>query len=481
MSGLMVATYLLNSLWMVTAFAAVAALLTRLLWKSPARHHHLLWLVALAVSALAPLLTLKDIRTRVTAIPATSDNAQAGQLPNVPAATENYAIVPESQPDNRYLSFSIAPWQSLILTVSYFAFLLYRFGRFLRACRKTAEILRGAHTHGVTAHIASVAERCRAALRVRQVTALCSPAVAGPLTLGTRRPVIILPEGVFEQASQELLTSALGHEMAHIRRRDYLLNIICEVLLLPIAFHPAAALMKRMINETRELACDEMVADLLLSPSLYARSLVAVAASISEPRREALSLGIHDTDILEERIMRLMNAKPRIGARNARLWLAGATLVFAISTFSAGAFAIGVSNSGEALPAPTQDKFVGTWKGTWKEHLRPRFRTDSDSGPVWLKISRSADRLSGTVMHDYISLEDQPGQEEKLLVLNKTEAVPMFDLRVSGNTLLFKEARQDTTGRHTAEWEFELTGSNEAKLVLRTQETGPWTVLLTRR
>ncbi len=163
----------------------------------------------------------------------------------------------------------------------------------------------------------NVMDHCRAALGVGNVSLLCSSLVTVPVTLGVRRPVIILPERLVSEASAELLTAALGHEMTHIKRRDFAWNIIYELLFLPISFHPAAALVKRRINETRELACDETVSELIMDAHDYARSLVSLASAISLPSRSTYILGVNDADILEERVMRLLEKRPSIGARRS--------------------------------------------------------------------------------------------------------------------------------------------------------------------
>ena len=69
----------------------------------------------------------------------------------------------------------------------------------------------------------------------------------------------------------------LAHEMAHVARRDFLTNLFCELLSLPISFHPLTYLIKREIDRTRELACDELVTRRVLAPKVYARSLLWAA------------------------------------------------------------------------------------------------------------------------------------------------------------------------------------------------------------
>src|SRR5258707_14236656 len=98
--------------------------------------------------------------------------------------------------------------------------------------------------------------------------------------------------------------------MAHIRRHDFSLNVLYELLFLPLSFHPAARLVRRRIGETREIACDEMAAGRVLDASAYARSLLSIALNMSRfpsPAPAAgpdYTLGVFYSNILAEPIMR---------------------------------------------------------------------------------------------------------------------------------------------------------------------------------
>src|SRR5260370_10543086 len=104
---------------------------------------------------------------------------------------------------------------------------------------------------------------------------LCSTEVSSPATVGFRRPVLLLPENFFTgDLTQDDLSSALSHEFAHVRRRDFVLNLLYEMVYLTVCFHPFAAFMRSRIAHTRELACDEMAVCMLPSGAHYASSLL---------------------------------------------------------------------------------------------------------------------------------------------------------------------------------------------------------------
>src|SRR6185503_9381004 len=128
----------------------------------------------------------------------------------------------------------------------------------------------------------------------------------------------------------DLLSSALGHELVHVARRDYILNLVYELIYLPISFHPAAAMLRRRIKQTRELCCDEVVARKLMAPEVYARSLVRLVGSVPLAGRlvSDTTIGITDADILEVRIMTLLKSS-KLSTRRKTLLLIAACLLLA--------------------------------------------------------------------------------------------------------------------------------------------------------
>lgn len=217
----------------------------------------------------------------------------------------------------------------------------------------------------VPASLEPVIEPYLTELGVGRSLLLCSQAVSGPLTVGAWRPAVILPERLLAEASAEILTAALGHELAHIGRRDFACNLVYELLYLPLSFHPAAVLVKRGINRTRELACDELVSERLMDAHTYARSLVSLARSLSSPTPVTYALGINDPDILEERVMRLVNRSARCGVRSGKtLALVIVTVLCAVSVV-AGSLSLRVSGSQNVQSDPAQQS-----GGTPDEGLR---------------------------------------------------------------------------------------------------------------
>jgi hypothetical protein len=210
--------------------------------------------------------------------------------------------------------------------------------------------------------------------------------------MGIFKPLIILPEQLVLEGDENLLTSAIGHEAIHVARRDYLLNLFYELIYVSLSFHPAAALIRRRVKQTRELSCDELVAQRVLEPEIYARSLVTLASSAPPLRRlsATATVGIADADILEVRIMSLMK-KPKLDVRSKKILLIPVALLLIVPSVTAVALAMRFDVDPVGTNAiQEQEKQKEKEKEVEKEKQRSReFEEGFRAGEKELKLKRS--------------------------------------------------------------------------------------------
>lgn len=337
-SSQLLLTFLLNAVWHVALIAGLAALGSWLLRNSVARYRHWLWSSALCLAFFVPAVTasqtLLDNVTRTSSPIAFADDA----IPPLVDFTEPFTSAPTLSS-----TFRLNQTLGLALLAVYFGFLLYRSFKLIQAWRTTRAIRRLAVELEPDARIAQIIRRCETALgtRARKVTLLRSETLPVPVTVGLFHPAIILPEPLLREGNLELLTSAISHEFIHVARHDYLLNFIYELLFVPISFHPAAAFLRRRVKQTRELCCDELVAERILNAEVYARSLVRLASSAPPLRRLSVTttVGIADADILEARIMSLLR-KPELNTRWKKLLLIVVSLLLLAPCAAAATYAM---------------------------------------------------------------------------------------------------------------------------------------------
>ncbi|GAA4498041.1 hypothetical protein GCM10023172_14150 [Hymenobacter ginsengisoli] len=176
---------------------------------------------------------------------------------------------------------------------------------------------------------------------VRQSVALLESArVAGPVVLGHLRPVILLPLGAVAGLSPALLEALLAHELAHIVRRDYLLNLGLAVAEVLFFYHPAVWFMANCLRAERENCCDDQAAALCGGDGLrVARALAALAeldaATASAPRLALAAAGAGGRGGLLARVRRLALGRPQAPSMSERL-LAGSLTLLGLLGLSTG-------------------------------------------------------------------------------------------------------------------------------------------------
>src|SRR5688500_1873508 len=97
-----------------------------------------------------------------------------------------------------------------------------------------------------------------------------------PMVLGWLRPVILLPTTTATSLAPRQLRAVLAHELAHVRRRDYLANLIQMAAETMLFHHPAAHWISRRIRTEREYCCDDVAVSVGSDPADYARALAAL-------------------------------------------------------------------------------------------------------------------------------------------------------------------------------------------------------------
>ena len=104
-----------------------------------------------------------------------------------------------------------------------------------------------------------------------------SKLITSPLTIGFVKPIILVPLASINHLTVSQLEAVLLHEIAHIKRYDYLLNIIISVVETTLFFNPFVQLISKQIKRERENSCDDWVLQFKYNPAMYAEALLQIA------------------------------------------------------------------------------------------------------------------------------------------------------------------------------------------------------------
>jgi len=124
-------------------------------------------------------------------------------------------------------------------------------------------------------------EAVRAKMTGRAVRWAVSAQVSVPLTVGAWRPVVFLPVTLVTGVPGPDLELLVAHELMHVRRYDYLVNLAQSLVEAALFFHPAMWWVSRCAREEREYCCDDGVVTLFGAAKPYARALLSLEESLS--------------------------------------------------------------------------------------------------------------------------------------------------------------------------------------------------------
>lgn len=143
----------------------------------------------------------------------------------------------------------------------------------------------------------------------KSVTLYFSELVKSPLTLGFAKPLILVPVASLNHLSPDQLEAILLHELAHIKRADYLINIIQSIIEIILFFNPFTQLLGKLIKKERENSCDDWVLQFQYKPAMYAEALLRIAYIQTQPSFALQAAG--NKGELLPRVKRMLNQKEK--------------------------------------------------------------------------------------------------------------------------------------------------------------------------
>ncbi len=296
---------IVHALWQIAAVGLMLWLTLQIFGKKSAAFKY-----RLSISALAVISGLA-LATFIYSIP--ESNPMAPEATSVSASLDQWMQTDsghliEAPSDWMIVSKRIENWIPTLVQVWFLGAMLF----LVRLATSLADIrnLRQKQHDPAESVWQDVLDKQLTSLKMsKPVQLLKSIHVDVPMTYGVWKPVILIPVGLFFQLSPLQLEAIIAHELAHIKRYDFLVNLVQSILEVVFFFHPIFWWVNKTAKEQRENACDDLAISMGASPKDLAYGLANVLNHAKNPTPEMVMAAAKTKNPTLERIKRIMGVK----------------------------------------------------------------------------------------------------------------------------------------------------------------------------
>jgi beta-lactamase regulating signal transducer with metallopeptidase domain len=309
---------LLHFLWQGTLAAAVLAACNFALRDSAARVRYAVSCLFLMLLLAFPVLTFTAALAHAPAPP------PMASFSGTPAVTVSAAVASARNVTRRSLPDSIAQFLPWVVALWITGVVLLSL-RWLGAWAYLHRLRQSASLPVPPEWERTLRDLMRRAAISAPVRLSIHRGTQGPCAIGWLRPLILMPAASLSGLDWRALEALLAHELAHIRRHDYLVNLLQATVDTLLFYHPAVWWVSRQIRIERENCCDDLAAQICGDRLSYARALVDLEhIRVAEP---ALAMSARGGSLIE-RIQRILDTDS--SEKRGPIWLpalAGAAVV----------------------------------------------------------------------------------------------------------------------------------------------------------
>ena len=247
-------TAMLNSIWLMSILFILYQIVSRIFKFNPSRS----FVAAVAAETIATVHFL----TSIFSLNQTSFKFTSFNIPS------------------NLLELQWLPYIGIIYCLAFAGYFLYLFKNYkhLSYLRNTADFKQSDFWN-----------QAMKSFNIDQYTIGYSSEISTPIVFGWADKIILLPISILNQLSTEEVKYILLHEVAHIIRNDFIIQILVKCFHGILLFNPFSYFFLQEINIQRELACDKWVINKMNNPLAYSKSLYQLAA-ISSTKNNALIL-----------------------------------------------------------------------------------------------------------------------------------------------------------------------------------------------
>lgn len=170
----------------------------------------------------------------------------------------------------------------------------------------------------------------------RTVRFLQSEKISSPLTFGHFKPIVLLPLGMINGFPPEEIEAIILHELAHIRRNDFLINVLQTWIEILFFYHPIVWIISKNIRQLREHLCDDEVIKNTDDKMVYASALLHIQQYVFHNKKELAMKITGNRNSLSKRIHRLFESTSTTASakKNMNAYLLGLIFLLAIGSYA---------------------------------------------------------------------------------------------------------------------------------------------------
>jgi TonB family protein len=316
----------LNFVWQGALLALVLRLLLSVVEPRRAAARHLLGLVTLASMAGLPAASLwKGHLPGPPVVSVDSSGIPVVSEPDQTLTQSRNAMTPPVSGRRRGTAYAqterLLPWAATLWIAGAVTLCFRTLGGLVRA----QTLIRNAGAAGIEGWVTRAGSSLAGRIVLPgNLRILESDRVSAPAVIGWLKPAILVPEGAVSRLPRETLDALLAHEVAHIHRRDFAVNLLQTAVENLLFYHPAVWWVSSRVRQEREYCCDDVAAAVCGGKLVYARALSRAERFRSESQL-AISAG---GGRLLNRIRRITEMSTTPSSRTAVL--ASGLLAFAL-------------------------------------------------------------------------------------------------------------------------------------------------------
>ncbi|TAE01170.1 MAG: hypothetical protein EAZ97_03880 [Bacteroidetes bacterium] len=265
-----------------------------------------------------------------------------------------------------------------------------------------------------------------------KVGILESALVNVPMAIGYFKPVVLLPMGLITGLSAQQIESILAHELAHIRRNDYLINIFQSLIEITFFFHPAIWWISRLISEERENCCDDLAVSVCGDSLTFAKALTNLEQMNLQTPRFAMAISGKDGKLLNRIKRMLLGTSKQKNATFSEGFTAGCLMIIGLLAMSL------VANAN-----------FSEWKNENLNVFEDKIQENNQK-----KTNEILEILEDESLEaDILTLEDSTGKKKSLVIVkNKKGKITQLFVngqKVSGSDIdQYRDLIEEKTGKN---------------------------------